>query len=314
MKTSNMLPIAQIMALADQRSPVRRGDVWLAGAGPGDTELLTLKALRVILQADVVVFDRLVSDAVLALAPDTALRIDVGKSPRNHRLEQHEINMLLVDLALTGHRVVRLKGGDPFIFGRGGEEMACCQQKGIVCNVVPGITAAMGCAAASGIPLTHRNLAQSVRFVTGHGPEGEPDVDWSVLAAARQTLVFYMGIANSPVISQRLIAHGLPGSTPVAVIERGTQPQQRVLVGTLDALGKIVAEEQVESPALVIIGEVVGMYRPIAELPENIFPQMGRSEPALPASLKWPAKMDSISVILESSYDHIWHARDGHNS
>ncbi len=158
MKTSNMLPIAQIMALADQRSPVRRGDVWLVGAGPGDTELLTLKALRVIRQADVVVFDRLVSDAVLALAPDTALRIDVGKSPRNHRLEQHEINMLLVDLALAGHRVVRLKGGDPFIFGRGGEEMACCQQKGIVCNVVPGITAAMGCAAASGIPLTHWGL------------------------------------------------------------------------------------------------------------------------------------------------------------
>lgn len=270
MNTRDMLPIAQLMALADQRSPVRRGEVWLVGAGPGDVELLTLKALRVIQQADVVVFDRLVSDAVLALTPDNALRVDVGKSPRNHRLDQHEINMLLVDLALAGHRVVRLKGGDPFIFGRGGEEMACCQQQGIVCNVVPGITAAMGCAAATGIPLTHRNLAQSVRFVTGHGTEGEPDVDWFVLAAARQTLVFYMGIANSSVIRQRLMENGLPGSTPVAVIERGTQPRQRVLTGVLDALGKIVAEEQVESPALLIIGEVAGMYRPVSRRSEHV--------------------------------------------
>ncbi len=281
MNTRDMLPIAQMMTLANQRSPVFRGEVWLVGAGPGDVELLTLKALRVIQQADVVVYDRLVSDAVLALIPDNALQIDAGKSPCNHRLGQNEINLLLVDLALAGHRVVRLKGGDPFIFGRGGEEMAYCQQQGIVCHIVPGITAAMGCAAASGIPLTHRHLAQSVRFVTGHGTDGEPDVDWSVLAAARQTLVFYMGIATSPVLSQRLIAHGLPGSTPVAVIERGTQPQQRVLTSTLDALGEIIAQEHVESPALLIIGDVVGMYRPIAGLPEMTFPQMDSPEYAL---------------------------------
>ena len=268
MNSRRMLSIVQMIAQADQRSPVRQGEVWLVGAGPGDVELLTLKALRVIQQADVVVFDRLVSDAVLALIPDKALRVDAGKSPHHHRLGQSEINMLLVDLALAGHRVVRLKGGDPFIFGRGGEEMACCQQQGIVCHVVPGITAAMGCAAASGIPLTHRNLAQSVRFITGHGVNGEPNIDWSELAAARQTLVFYMGIATSSVLSQQLIAHGLSGSTPVAVIERGTLPQQRVLTSTLDALERIIAQEHVESPALLIIGEVAGMYRPDAIRPE----------------------------------------------
>lgn len=294
MNSRDMLSIVQIMTQADQRSPVCQGEVWLVGAGPGDIELLTLKALRVIQQADVVVFDRLVSEAVLALIPDKTLRIDAGKSPHHHRLKQNEINMLLVDLALKGHRVVRLKGGDPFIFGRGGEEMACCQQQGIACHIVPGITAAMGCAAASGIPLTHRNLAQSVRFITGHGANGEPDVDWSELATARQTLVFYMGIASSSVLSQQLITHGLSGSTPVAVIERGTLPQQRVLISTLNELGEMIAREHVESPALLIIGKVAGMYRPDANKPKISFLQSGLHE-YIPCTNDFSEGLNSLS-------------------
>jgi len=260
-RTLQMQQIAQILAGANRRNPVCRGEVWLVGAGPGDVELLTLKALRVIQQADVVVFDRLVSEPVMALIPDEALRIDAGKSTRNHTLGQEEINQLLVSLALAGHRVVRLKGGDPFVFGRGGEEMAHCQQHGVRCHIVPGITAAMGCAASTGIPLTHRSLAQSVRFVTGHGAQGEPDVDWRALAEARQTLVFYMGIANSETISHQLMAHGLPGTTPVAVIERGTRPEQRVLTGRLETLADMILTGQVQTPALLIVGDVVGMYR-----------------------------------------------------
>lgn len=256
-----MQQLANVLAAGDRRQPVRGGEVWLVGAGPGDVELLTLKALRAIQQADVVVFDRLVSPPVMALIPDETLRIDVGKSMRNHTLGQDEINQLLVDLAQAGHRVVRLKGGDPFVFGRGGEEMAHCQRYGVPCHIVPGITAAMGCAAASGIPLTHRDLAQSVRFVTGHGAQGEPDVDWSALASARQTLVFYMGLTHSEHISQRLMAHGLPATTPVAVIERGTQPEQRVLTATLDLLARTVTREKVKTPALLIVGEVVNMYQ-----------------------------------------------------
>lgn len=273
-----MQQMATILAAGDRQQPVRAGEVWLVGAGPGDAELLTLKALRAIQQADVVVFDRLVSPPVMALIPDEALRIDVGKSMLDHTLGQDEINQLLVDLARSGHRVVRLKGGDPFVFGRGGEEMAHCQRHGVPCHVVPGITAAMGCAAASGIPLTHRDLAQSVRFVTGHGAQGEPDVDWAALASARQTLVFYMGITHSDHISQRLVAHGLPASTPVAVIERGTQPEQRVLTATLDSLAQTIAREKVKTPALLIVGEVVKMYRGDIGQRERLHPSCAENQ------------------------------------
>jgi len=253
--------IAQILTLDGHRTAVCGGEVWLVGAGPGDVELLTLKALRVIQCAEVVVYDRLVSAPVMALIPADALRIDVGKAPGNHRLAQEDINQLLVDLALSGQRVVRLKGGDPFIFGRGGEEMAHCQRHNVPCHAVPGITAAMGCAAASGIPLTHRSLAQSVRFVTGHGAQGDPDVDWASLAVERQTLVFYMGLASSGMISQRLIQHGLSASTPVAIIERGTQPEQRVITSVLGTLAMMIELHAVETPALLIIGDVVTLYR-----------------------------------------------------
>ncbi|RAT14605.1 uroporphyrin-III C-methyltransferase [Lonsdalea populi] len=264
-KTSPMQQLissfVQIMSIANQQNPVTGGEVWLVGAGPGDVELLTLKALRVIRQADVVVFDRLVSEAIMALIPPRALRIDVGKSTRNHTLGQDEINQLLVTLAQGGKKVVRLKGGDPFVFGRGGEEIVYSQQHGVACHVVPGITAAIGCAAASGIPLTHRRMAQSVRFVTGYSAQGEPEPDWPTLAAERQTLVFYMGIANCSRISEQLIAHGLGAATSVAVIERGTQPKQRVIVGRLDLLTKMVVINQVKSPALLIVGDVVSLYK-----------------------------------------------------
>ncbi|MFZ4832159.1 uroporphyrinogen-III C-methyltransferase [Rouxiella sp. Mn2063] len=240
--------------------PVTAGEVWLVGAGPGDVELLTIKALRAISCADVVVFDRLVSAPVMALIPETALQIDAGKSTRHHTLDQGEINQLLVDMARLGHKVVRLKGGDPFIFGRGGEEMQHCQQAGIICHVVPGITAAVGCAAASGIPLTHRDIAQSVRFVTGHTRQGEPDIYWQGLAETKQTLVFYMGLTHNATLSQKLIHHGLAASTPVAIIERGTQPTQRVLIGTLSTLAMLAERHAVASPALLIIGHVVGLH------------------------------------------------------
>uniref|UniRef100_UPI0035C6AE6B uroporphyrinogen-III C-methyltransferase n=1 Tax=Serratia quinivorans TaxID=137545 RepID=UPI0035C6AE6B len=265
-----MSAIEKLMLADDHRQPVRNGEVWLVGAGPGDAELLTLKALRVIRQADVVVFDRLVSPAVMALLPPEALRIDVGKSMGCHTLSQKQIDHLLVELALSGNRVVRLKGGDPFIFGRGGEEMVELQRHGVVCHVVPGITAASGCAAASGIPLTHRDYAQSVRFVTGHCRNGEVSLDWHGLVSAGQTLVFYMGLTLSETIATQLMRHGMAAQTPLAIIERGTLPQQRVLTGTLSELPTLIARQRPVSPSLLVIGEVVSLYRVpaiVAEMP-----------------------------------------------
>lgn len=239
----------------------RRGSVWLVGAGPGDVDLLTVKALRMIQQAEVVVYDRLVSQEILALIPPTALSIDVGKTPGFHGLKQAQINQLLVELASAGQTVIRLKGGDPFIFGRGGEEMTCVQEAGIACHIVPGITAATGCAAATGIPLTHRDMAQSVRFITGHGKDGKPQLDWYSLKDPRQTLVFYMGLTWCEALSERLIAFGREAETPVAIIERGTRADQRVSLTTLQQLAVTVAREKPQSPALLIVGDVVRLYR-----------------------------------------------------
>lgn len=236
------------------------GSVWLVGAGPGAADLLTVRALRLIEQAQVVVYDRLVSAEVMALIPPEALCIDVGKTPGFHAMSQQQINQLLVDLARAGQQVLRLKGGDPFVFGRGGEEMQWLQQAGIACHIVPGITAATGCAAASGIPLTHRGLAQSVRFITGHHSSGKPEHDWRSLRDAQQTLVFYMGLTWCAELSAQLIAHGRDAATPVAIVERGTRADQRVLVTRLDRLAATVAEQQPQSPGLLIIGDVVGLY------------------------------------------------------
>lgn len=243
------------------KPPGQQGAVWLVGAGPGAVDLLTVRAMRLIEQADVVVYDRLVSPEILALIPATALSLDVGKTPGFHGMKQNQINQLLADLALAGRQVIRLKGGDPFIFGRGGEEMVWLQQAGVTCHIVPGITAATGCAAASGIPLTHRDLAQSVRFITGHGRDGKPELDWQSLRDAHQTLVFYMGLTWCAALSERLIEHGRDPQTPVAIVERGTRDDQRTLITRLDQLAMTVAEHQPQSPSLLIIGEVVSLYR-----------------------------------------------------
>ncbi|WP_312604524.1 siroheme synthase CysG [Kosakonia cowanii] len=233
-----------------------RGEVVLVGAGPGDAGLLTLKGLQQIQQADVVVYDRLVSDEIMNLVRRDADRVFVGKRAGYHCVPQEEINQILLREAQSGKRVVRLKGGDPFIFGRGGEELETLCHAGIPFSVVPGITAASGCSAYSGIPLTHRDYAQSVRLVTGHLKTGG-ELDWANLAAEKQTLVFYMGLNQAAAIQEQLIAHGMQADMPVALVENGTSVQQRVVSGTLSQLGDLA--QQVKSPSLIIVGRVVAL-------------------------------------------------------
>ncbi len=240
------------------------GHVYLVGAGPGDPELLTLRGARLIAGADVVVFDNLVSPAIVDLAPASAERIYVGKKAADHTLPQDEINALLVRLAREGRRVVRLKGGDPFIFGRGGEEMEVLVAAGITVEVVPGVTAAAGIAAYAGIPLTHRDHARSVVFTTGFLKDGALDLDWPMLARPGQTLVIYMGISRLAEICGQLIAHGLPPDTPAGVIERGTTPAQRQVVADLATLPERVREAEIRPPALTFVGGVVGLYPRLA--------------------------------------------------
>ncbi|MGS1009745.1 siroheme synthase CysG [Achromobacter anxifer] len=246
-------------ALAAPRAP-DAGSVVLVGAGPGDPGLLTLKALRALNEADVILHDRLVSGEVMSLARRDAERISVGKLPgEDHNATQARIHRLLVEHARAGRRVVRLKGGDAFIFGRGGEELEYLRAHGVRYEVVPGITAALACAAYAGIPLTHREHAQSVRLITAHCREDEDNLDWPALAREKQTLAFYMGVGQLDLLTGRLLAHGRSPATPFALIENGSRPEQRVLSGTLQQLPALAAEHAIRSPALLIVGEVAGL-------------------------------------------------------
>ncbi|MFT2099460.1 uroporphyrinogen-III C-methyltransferase [Marinomonas sp. 2405UD66-6] len=235
------------------------GKVYLIGAGPGDPELLTLKAHRLLKAADVVLYDRLVGKEIIELIPETAEKMYVGKEKSLHSLPQEDINTLLTKKAKEGNMVVRLKGGDPFIFGRGGEELEELIQEAVPFEVVPGVTAAAGCAAYAGIPLTHRDYAQSVRFLTGHLKDGTTDLPWEELIHPAQTLVIYMGLTALKDISASLIKFGMKPSMPVAVVEKGTTKEQRVFTSTIDQVYDVATKNEAKSPALLIIGEVVAL-------------------------------------------------------
>jgi uroporphyrin-III C-methyltransferase len=246
-------------ALVSTQKIADKGEVYLIGAGPGDPDLLTIKAFRLLQQADLVVYDRLVSKEVMALIKPGTQLMYVGKERSDHSVPQGEINQLLADHAKQGKRVARLKGGDPFIFGRGGEEIDTLVDQNIPFQVVPGITAANGCSAYAGIPLTSRGIAQTVQFVTGQLKDGVIDLDWKTLVAPDKTLVFYMGLNTLSVICQSLIDNGMDESMPIALVEKGTTASQRLFTSTLADIPDKVADEQIESPSLIIVGHVVGL-------------------------------------------------------
>jgi uroporphyrin-III C-methyltransferase len=261
---SSRLPLPTLIGRRARVAGLAPGRVHLVGAGPGDPDLLTLRAARLLAQADVVVYDNLVSPDVMDLVAPAAQRIYAGKQRARHSMPQESINALLVRLAREGRNVVRLKGGDPFVFGRGGEEMQALVEAGIEVEVVPGITAACGVSCYAGIPLTHRDCAQACVFVTGHLQDGTAGLDWAALARPRQTLVIYMGLGALDEICTRLVAHGMGADMPAAVVEKGTTLDQRVVTGTLTDLAGRVAASGLESPCLIIVGEVVRLRDTLA--------------------------------------------------
>jgi uroporphyrin-III C-methyltransferase/precorrin-2 dehydrogenase/sirohydrochlorin ferrochelatase len=255
-----------------QHGAARRGWVYLIGAGPGDPELLTLRAARLLGQAEAVVYDHLVAPAILEMAPTHAERIYCGKQRGNHALPQDQLNMLLVRLAKAGKRVMRLKGGDPYIFGRGGEEVEILAQHGVPFEVIPGVTAAAGVSAYAGIPLTHRNYAQSCVFVTGHLQDGSMNLDWPGLARPHQTIVVYMGLPGLEILCRELVAHGLPGDWPAAVVQQGTTTNQCTVTGTLATLPSLARTARLRAPTLIIVGEVVKLRAELAWFEEGCLP------------------------------------------
>jgi uroporphyrin-III C-methyltransferase/precorrin-2 dehydrogenase/sirohydrochlorin ferrochelatase len=263
--TANDMPAAkaELQRLLRAHAAKQTGQefpVHIVGAGPGDPELLTLKAFRLIQQADVVFHDRLVSAEIMDLVRRDADRISVGKTKGHHSVPQPQIHDLMIEAARAGQRVVRLKGGDPFVFGRGGEELQALQAAGLTGHIVPGISAALGCAASAGLPLTHRDHAQSLTFVTGHAKSGEvPDLDWPALAAPHQTVVVFMGVGTASIISEKLIAAGRGAATPVAVIENGTRSNEIRVFGALSGLPQLISDAGIKGPALLIIGDVAGL-------------------------------------------------------
>lgn len=239
----------------------KTGEVALVGAGPGDPDLLTLQAFRFIQQADVVVYDRLVSQEIMALLPDNCERVYVGKRQAEHRVPQEDINQLLVDHAKKNKKVLRLKGGDPFVFGRGGEEAQFLLSHGIACHIVPGMTAASACTSYAGIPLTHRKVARSCTFITGNVQDnGALDLPWQTLNDAQQTIVFYMGIKSLPLITKQLIKSGRSKSTPAALIRKGTHSDQQVVKGSLETLAALVKLHNIKPPSLIVIGDVINTF------------------------------------------------------
>ncbi len=250
----------QHMIDSEAGKPQNTGEVYLVGAGPGDPDLLTFRALRLMSQADVVLHDRLVSDEIMEMVRRDAERVYVGKERDNHSVPQDQINQMLVDLAKQGKRVLRLKGGDPFIFGRGGEEIELLAENDVPFQVVPGITSASGCASYAGIPLTHRDHSQYCIFVTGHLKDGTMDLNWNMLAQPNKTVVFYMGLKGVNVLCRELTAHGMSSQTPVALVEKGTTRDQRVLIGDLTSLPDIVRTNAVKAPTMIIVGNVVSLH------------------------------------------------------
>jgi uroporphyrin-III C-methyltransferase/precorrin-2 dehydrogenase/sirohydrochlorin ferrochelatase len=260
------------------------GEVYLVGAGPGDPDLITFRALRLMQQADVVVYDRLVAKPILDMVRRDARRVYVGKERNNHAMRQEEINRLLADLAKEGHRVLRLKGGDPFIFGRGGEEIDTLAAEGVPFQVVPGITAASGCATYTGIPLTHRDCAQSVTFVTGHLKDGTMNLNWEQLAQPNQTVVFYMGLVGLSIIVEQLSAHHVPPEMPIALVQQGTTHQQKVYTGTLATILDLVERDRPKPPTLIIVGEVVKLREKLSWFHTPAHSDQGATTPILPGS------------------------------
>jgi len=268
--------------LAAGDSPSGVGEVYLVGAGPGDPDLLTFRALRLLQQADVVVYDRLVAKPIIDMVRRDAEHVYVGKERNKHTMRQEQINALLARLAKEGKRVLRLKGGDPFIFGRGGEEIDTLAAEGVPFQVVPGITAANGCACYAGIPLTHRDYAQSVTFVTGHLKDGSMNLNWPQLAQPQQTVVFYMGLVGLPVIVEQLTAHGVPPEMPVALVQQGTTHMQKVYTGTLADIVERIESDPPQPPTLVIVGEVVKLRDKLAWFTTVPDPNQGATTPLLP--------------------------------